>query len=97
MSTMDCPVCGKSLGRYVVYVHGACIAEMREHRAQREGMGELREALGVVLDNVDYTAGNCRGIDMVSAVLPKEAIAKARAALAASGPAGGKGESNENA
>jgi len=43
----------------------------------------LLEALNVVLDQVDYTAGgNCRMNDMVGAVLDKRAIVLARAAIA---------------
>ena len=37
--------------------------------------------LHVVLDCADYTAGNCRVNEMVGAVLPKEVIEQARAAL----------------
>ena len=39
-------------------------------------------SLKVVLDNVDYMAGNCRLNEMVGAALPKEVIALAREALA---------------
>ncbi len=41
----------------------------------------LREALALILDNADYTRGNCRVNELVGAVLPKEILAKARAAL----------------
>ena len=42
---------------------------------------ELRASLGVLLDQVDYTAGACSLTSMVGAALPKEVIDKARAAL----------------
>ena len=42
---------------------------------------ELRASLLVILDAVDYTAGNCRVNEMVGAVLPKELIEKGREAL----------------
>ncbi len=50
---------------------------------QEEALDELRASLGVILDAVDYTAGNCRVTEMVSAVLPKELIEKGREALEA--------------
>lgn len=40
-----------------------------------------REALQVVLDSVDYTAGNCRVNEMVGAVLPRSIILLAREAI----------------
>jgi hypothetical protein len=40
-----------------------------------------RDALLLVLDQVDYTAGACSLTEMVGAVLPKEVIQKAREAL----------------
>lgn len=43
---------------------------------------ELRTALLLVLDCVDYTHGNCRMNEMVAAVLPKEIIERARKAVA---------------
>lgn len=43
---------------------------------------KLRSALLVVLDHVDYTNGARRMNEMVGAVLPKEVISLARAALA---------------
>lgn len=45
---------------------------------------ELRAALQVLLDSVDYTAGACGPTEMVAAVLPVVVIEKARTAL---GPA----------
>lgn len=42
-----------------------------------------KEALQLVLDQVDYTSGACSVTEMVGAVLPKEVIAKAREAIAA--------------
>ena len=44
---------------------------------------QLRQWLNVILDCADYTAGNCRVNEMVGAVLPKEIIEQARAALLA--------------
>ena len=38
-------------------------------------------ALHLLLDNIDYVAGNCRLNEMVGAVLPKEIIKIARDAL----------------
>jgi len=46
-------------------------------------MNELRAALAVILDAVDYTNGNCGPTEMVAAVLPVELISQARAALQA--------------
>ena len=43
---------------------------------------DLRAALLVVLDQVDYTRDACAVTEMVGAVLPREVIDKARAALA---------------
>lgn len=45
-----------------------------------------RTALMLVLDNVDYTAGNCRMNEMVGACLPKEVIALAREAIKSEEP-----------
>jgi len=42
-----------------------------------------KEALRVLLGQVDYTAGACRLVEMVGAVLPKEVIVLARAAIEA--------------
>src|SRR5258708_6825333 len=41
-----------------------------------------REALLLILDQVDYTAGNCSITEMVGAVLPKEVIELCRKAIA---------------
>jgi hypothetical protein len=41
----------------------------------------IREALMLVLDQVDYVRGNCGLTEMVGACLPKEIIAIARKAL----------------
>lgn len=49
-----------------------------EQRVQAE---RLREALTLILDMVDYTAGNCRLNEQVGAVLPKGVIEQARGAL----------------
>jgi hypothetical protein len=42
---------------------------------------ELRIALQLILDHVDYTNGACGLTEMVGAVLPKEIIERARIAL----------------
>lgn len=42
---------------------------------------ELRGALRMLLDQIDYTRGNCRVTEMIGAVLSREAIAVARCAL----------------
>jgi len=42
----------------------------------------LRVELLLILDQVDYTAGNCGVTEMVGAVLPREIIARARERLA---------------
>jgi len=44
-------------------------------------MMDIRTALLTILDQVDYTAGNCRVNEMVGAVLPVEVIKLAREAL----------------
>jgi hypothetical protein len=41
---------------------------------------DCRTALLTILDQVDYTSGNCRPNEMVGAVLPKEVIALCREA-----------------
>jgi hypothetical protein len=41
---------------------------------------DCRTALLTILDQVDYTAGNCRPNDMIGAVLTKEVIALCREA-----------------
>lgn len=47
----------------------------------QEKAQKLREALLLVLDQVDYTMGACRLTDMVGACLDHKIIAKARAIL----------------
>jgi hypothetical protein len=47
---------------------------------------ELRIALRLMLDCVDYTAGNCRVNEMVGAVLPREIIERAKKLLSAPSP-----------
>lgn len=47
---------------------------------------ELRRALAVMLDQVDYTHGACAVTEMVGAVLPREVIESARKALEGSKP-----------
>ncbi len=46
-----------------------------------DAIAELRAALGVVLDQVDFTSGACRMNEMVGALLTKDVIVKARLAL----------------
>lgn len=46
-------------------------------------MKELKAALEVILDAVDYTKGNCGPTEMVAAVLPVELISQARQAIRA--------------
>lgn len=43
----------------------------------------VEAALRTLLDQVDYTAGNCTPNEMVGAVLPREVIKLCRDALAA--------------
>lgn len=52
---------------------------------------ELRSAVLLLLDHVDYTAGACSLTEMVGAVLPKEIIAIARKAVALERAEGTKG------
>jgi hypothetical protein len=52
----------------------------RAERLQKENE-QLRSALLVILDQVDYTAGNCGLTEMVGAVLDRSVIAKARGVL----------------
>ena len=40
----------------------------------------LRMVLGELLDNCDYTAGNCRSNEMVGAVIPAATLQRARKA-----------------
>jgi len=48
---------------------------------QSERIEVLRRALLLLLDNIDYEAGNCRVNEMIGAVLPKEILRKAREAV----------------
>lgn len=54
----------------------------RELAQERQAAQKIKAALNVVLDQVDYTKGNCRQIDLVGAVLQRDIIDKAREALA---------------
>ena len=60
-------------------------SDRKEARKTMEIVGpiitELEAALGVLLDQVDYTAGACTLTEMVGAVLPLEVIERARKAL----------------
>jgi hypothetical protein len=53
-----------------------------ENRALTARVAELEAALGVVLDQVDYTASACAPTEMVGACLSTQVIDIARAALA---------------
>ena len=46
---------------------------------EAEKVEKLQEALGLVLDDVDYIAGNCGIGELVSAVLSKETLTRVRA------------------
>lgn len=48
------------------------------------GRDVLWAALGAIMDCVDYTSGACTQTEMVGAVLPRDAIANAKAVLEAS-------------
>lgn len=48
----------------------------------RQDKAEMLQWLGVLLDMVDYTSGACTITEMVGAVLPKDVIENARAAIA---------------
>ncbi len=52
-----------------------------EPPSQQERIDKLRTALLLVLDNIDYEAGNCRVNEMIGAVLPREVLRKAREAV----------------
>ncbi len=56
----------------------ACCLEPERRFLAEIRSASLRTCLTVVLDCVDYTAGNCRVNEMVGAVLPKEIIEQAR-------------------
>lgn len=57
------------------------IAERRKFRLVPESDLAVDEALETLLDQVDYTAGNCYPTEMVGAVLAKEVILLCRRAL----------------
>ena len=46
-----------------------------------EKMEAMRTALLLILDNIDYEAGNCRINEMIGAVLPKEMLRIAKSAV----------------
>ncbi len=48
---------------------------------QRKAITDLREALRVALDQIDYVAGNCRPNEMVGAVLDWNTIVHCRLVL----------------
>lgn len=47
---------------------------------QSKRVEALRTALLLLLDNIDYEAGNCRVNEMIGAILPLEILRKAREA-----------------
>jgi Cdc6-like AAA superfamily ATPase len=51
---------------------------IKEYEIYEKQINDLRKALIIILDQVDYTVGNCRVNEMVGAVLPKEIIQMAR-------------------
>ncbi len=54
-----------------------------EPPSQSERIEDLRRAILLLLDNIDYESGNCRINEMVGAVLPKEVLRKAKDAVQA--------------
>jgi hypothetical protein len=50
----------------------------RESGAQQKRLEDLRSALLLLLDQVDYNSGSCRPNEMVGAILPVEIIHKIR-------------------
>lgn len=54
---------------------------MRSKMAAAEAVPQLRQWLGVLLDQVDYTSGACAPTEMVGACLPRDVIEKSRAVL----------------
>lgn len=77
--------------REQIAAHNARRALATQDRIQdlRRERDELRAALLLVLDQVDYTVGACRFTEMVGAALPTSVIDRAR--KAASKPHGGCG------
>ena len=67
---------------------GACNVEATPY-VRADIADGLLAALRTVLDQVDYTTGNCRMNDMVAAVLPREIIRIARLHIAAAEGTGG--------
>ena len=58
-------------------------AEIRVQRAEVTSaeVERLREALEVILNQIDYTAGNCRQNEMIGALITKQEFQIARRAL----------------
>ena len=54
---------------------------LKHARSEAATSERLRTAALLVLDSVDYTAGNCRVNEMVGAVLPRQIIAQLRNAV----------------
>jgi len=50
------------------------------HMARKESILDCRTALLTLLDQIDYTAGNCRPNEMIGAILPANVLALCREA-----------------
>lgn len=48
---------------------------------QERHIEALRTALLLLLDNIDYSVGNCRPNEMIAAILPREILVVARRAV----------------
>jgi hypothetical protein len=76
---------GKRLQAEVEHLEGLA-RSLKKHVFETEAENaRLRGTIGALLDSVDYTSGACGMTEMVGAVLPKELITMARAALAGEG------------
>jgi len=69
-------------GDMLCFTRGTIARMMEEKSALEAERDRLRQALLLVLDQVDYTSGACGLTEMVGAVLPKEIIVQARSACA---------------
>lgn len=69
------------MGSFDDFMIGEAVKNGDETRKLQSKCNELRAALQVLLDSVDYTAGACGPTEMVAAVLPVVLIEKARKAL----------------
>lgn len=68
----------QNTAEFMLNHHDTMQAEVDALKAENQ---RLREALALILDQVDYKAGNCRSVDMVGAALPEGIIDIARNAL----------------